>query len=178
MLGHAAPGVWVPGDTGGSAGSQLARALRRVCIRVSLCSVCVSLCVSRFVRSCVCIFLSLSLSLYLCSLCICLCICLSVHVSLWLYLCLTSLSLHGQNHHARSLPLAPVGRKRSSGWGLEGEPQARPDLAPLLPRPALAPLGRREEAFSPGRPGPGRQAGLSWDGPPAPFPRQLPGFLL
>lgn len=161
---------------------------------MSLCSVCLSLCFQVCEVLCLYLLVSVSLSLYLCLslylslylsvslwyLCLSgsISVCLSVHVSFWLYLCLASLSLHGQNHHARSLPLAPVGRKPSSGWGLEGGPQARPDLARLLPRPALAPLGRREEAFSPGRPGPGRQAGLSWDGPPAPFPRQLPGFLL
>lgn len=87
MLGCAVPGVWVvPGETGGSEGSQLARACIRCHCAVSMSGL--SLCVSRFVRSvsvfpCLCIYLSLSVSLPL-----------SLHlflsgISVWLYLCLS-----------------------------------------------------------------------------------------
>lgn len=178
MLGHVAPGIWVAGGTGGNKGGRLVRAFKGLLggLRGEMLSVivhCMSLCLH------LCVYISVYICLSLCvsvSLSLCVSVIVSVSQSVFLCLSLVSLSLPGQNYHVCSLSLAPVGRKHLSGRGLERGGQAHPDLAWLLPGPALAPLGQWEEACSPGRPGSG---GLAFPGVGllAPRPSELAGFF-
>lgn len=121
-LGRVAPAVWVAGGTSGNEGRMAGEGLLE--------SVCGGFSVGEMLSvavhcGCICVCISLCICLYIC---LSLSLCISISVSLWylglcisvcqsVFLCLrlVSLSLHGQNNHNPSLPLAPVGRKPFSG---------------------------------------------------------------
>lgn len=155
---------------------SLTLSLSGICLCLSDSLVCISLwclCHSVFLSLSLC--LSVSLSLYL-SVSVPVSLYLSVSVYLW---CLCqSLSLSGVSvTPCLCLPWALVGRKPFSGQGPEEGTGLPCPGAGLLPRPALAPGGWWEEAVSPGRPGPGRQA-FPGTGPPAPAPCSWLAFFL
>lgn len=174
------------------------------CLSLSLCIclslVSLSLCISVSLHLSLCfsvpISLSLSGSLRPCLSLVSLSLCLSVFVSLSLSLsgylvpislrCLRqSLSLSGVSGTLYlwvclsyvSVCFQRWWEENPSQGGNPKRGQACSDLARLLPRPALAPLGRWEEAVSPGRPGPGRQA-FPGTGSPAPAPCSWLAFCL